>query len=228
MSGSILKLIACIAMLIDHLAAFMPGDFLDMQETLFMLGDREITLRFICKSIGRTAFPLFAFLITEGFIHTSNRKMYGINLFMFAMISEIPWNLIHCGEIFYYRQNVFFTLLSGYLGICSLEYFKEDRKKAGFSLLALFIASIILKADYGCFGYGFVIMLYALRNQRVLMSILGACVLPSRWIGGMAFIPIMLYNGKRGFAKNKWAKYAFYAFYPAHLMIIYLLKVFVV
>ena len=86
--------------------------------------------------------------------------------------------------------------------------------------------SIVLRADYGCFGFGFIMLIHLLKNRKVLMSIIGTCVLPSRWIGGTAFIPILLYNGKRGFAKGKFAKYAFYAFYPVHLLLLYLLRVF--
>ena len=226
MSGSILKLFACLAMLLDHIAAFLPGSFLDMNETLFMLGDKEITIRLMFHYIGRTAFPIFAFLITEGYVHTHDRKKYGISLLMFALISEIPWNLARSGEIFFGRQNVFFTLFLGYAGICILERYKEDIKKCSTYLAALFLISIALRADYGCFGFGFVMLLYLLKERKVLMSIIGACVLPSRWIGGTAFIPILLYNGKRGFAKGKFAKYAFYAFYPTHLLLLYMLRVF--
>ena len=98
MSGSILKLIACLAMLIDHMAAFLPGDFMNMKETLFVIGNKAVSLRMIMHYIGRMAFPLFAFLITEGFTHTHDRKKYGINLLIFALISEIPWNLVHTVE----------------------------------------------------------------------------------------------------------------------------------
>ena len=226
MSGSILKLIACLAMLLDHIAAFLPGDYLYMNETLFMAGDKTITLRMLFHYIGRTAFPLFAFLITEGFIHTGNRKRYAINLLLFALISEIPWNLVRCGELIYHRQNVFFTLFLVYAGLCAIDCFRESISKTGLSLLGLLVASILLKADYGCFGYGFIILLYMLREKKVIMGIVGACVLPSRWIGGMAFIPILMYNGKRGFAKSNWVKYAFYAFYPVHLIIIYIIRTF--
>ena len=85
MSGSILKLIACIVMLIDHIAAFLPGDFMGMRETLFMIGDKAVTLRMLMHYIGRSAFPIFAFLITEGFIHTRDRKKYAINLLLFGL-----------------------------------------------------------------------------------------------------------------------------------------------
>ena len=182
MSGSILKLIACIVMLIDHIAAFLPGDFMGMRETLFMIGDKAVTLRMLMHYIGRSAFPIFAFLITEGFIHTRDRKKYAINLLLFALISEIPWNLVHTGELFYARQNVFFTLLLGYLGLCSIEYFKENRKYQTYSLFILLLTSIFLRSDYGAFGFGFILLIYLLKERKVLMAIIGSCVLPSRWI----------------------------------------------
>lgn len=226
MSGSILKLIACLAMLIDHMAAFLPGDFMDMKETLFTIGDKTITLRLIMHYIGRMAFPLFAFLITEGFTHTHDRKKYGINLFLFALISEIPWNLAHTGELFYGRQNVFFTLLLGYIGLCALDHYKNDYKKITIALASLLGVSLLLRADYTCFGFGFIILLHLLKDRR-MMAIIGCCMLPSRWIGGLAFIPILMYNGERGFAKAKWTKYAFYIFYPLHLLILYLVRTYI-
>ena len=168
MSGSILKLLACLAMLIDHMAAFLPGNFMDMKETLFMIGDKAISLRMIMHYIGRTAFPLFAFLITEGFIHTHDRKKYAINLLIFAIISEIPWNLVHTGQLFYGRQNVFFTLLLGYLGLCAIEYYKEDCTKKILALACLLGISLVLRADYTCFGFGFIILPHLLQDRRLM------------------------------------------------------------
>lgn len=224
MTGSILKLIACLAMLVDHMAAYLPGSFMGMTDILFTIGTKEVTLRMIMHAIGRCAFPIFAFLITEGYTHTRDRKKYGISLLLFALISEIPWNLAHCGELFYHRQNVFFTLLLGYIGICMLEKYRSEMKSLAISLAGLFVISILLRADYGAFGFGFILLLYILKDNRILMAVIGSCILPSRWIGGMGFIPILLYNGKRGFAKGKRTKYAFYIFYPLHLMILYLLR----
>ena len=199
---------------------------MDMKETLFTIGDKAITLRLIMHYIGRMAFPLFAFLITEGFTHTHDRKKYGINLFIFALISEIPWNLAHTGELFYGRQNVFFTLLLGYIGLCALDHYKNDYKKMTIALASLLGVSLLLRADYTCFGFGFIILLHLLKDRR-MMAIIGCCMLPSRWIGGLAFIPILMYNGERGFAKAKWTKYAFYIFYPLHLLILYLVRTYI-
>ena len=226
MSGSILKIIACFAMLLDHTAAFVPEEIPGINEVLFCVGSKEVTLRYIMRAVGRMAFPIFAFLITEGFEHTRDRQKYGLNLLLFALISEIPFNLARSGEFLFYRQNVFFTLMLGYLALCCIERYRGCRdKKELICLGALFLVSIFLRADYGCFGFGFIILLYLLKANKVLMSVVGACVLPSRWIGGLAFIPICMYNGKRGFATGRLAKYLFYIFYPAHLLILYLLKI---
>ncbi len=224
MSGSVLKILACVIMLLDHTAAYIPEEIPGINDILFCIGSKEITLRYLMRVIGRTGFPIFAFLITEGFVHTRNRRRYAVNLFIFALISEIPFNLVGGGEFFYRRQNVFFTLLLGYLGVWCSERFKESGERKNLLLIvALFLFSILLRADYGCFGYGFIILLYLLRSNRVLMCVVGTCVLPSRWIGGMGFIPIYMYNGTRGFAKGPVAKYAFYLFYPLHLLLLYLI-----
>lgn len=221
LSGSMLKLIACTAMLLDHCGAFIPWDAIGIGGTLFILKGKAISISVILRLIGRTAFPLFAFLITEGFTHTRDKRKYGMNMLVFAFISEIPWNLIHSGELTYPSQNVFFTLSLGVYGLYFLDRFKDERTKQCISLLALLVLSFLLHADYGAFGYGFIILLYLLRDRKLFMTIIGCCTLPSRWIGGLAFIPICMYNGKRGFIHSKVVKYAFYIFYPAHLLILY-------
>jgi len=126
MSGSVLKILACVIMLLDHTAAYIPEEIPGIYDILFCIGSKEITLRYLMRAIGRTGFPIFAFLITEGFVHTRNRRRYAVNLFIFALISEIPFNLVGGGEFFYRRQNVFFTLLLGYLGVWCSERFKES------------------------------------------------------------------------------------------------------
>ena len=226
LSGSWLKLIAVVCMLIDHLAAFYLFKLPVMHTELFMLGHHAVTPLLMMRFVGRLAFPIFAFLIVEGFLHTRSRVRYGRNLLIFALLSELPWNLIHSGTWHYPSQNVFFTLLLGYLGLCALEYFKDDSRRLLASLLGLLVASVLMRADYGCSGYGFILLLYVLRENRILQAIIGSCVLGSRWIAGLAFIPINMYNGERGFVKGPVAKYLFYLFYPLHLLVIYLLRVY--
>ena len=224
-SGSCLKLIAIITMLIDHIGhhilRFMP----EARHILYTLGHRTVSLYDLSRGVGRLAFPIFAFLIVEGYLHTSDKRKYGRNLLLFAIISEIPWNLVYSNSFFMpSRQNVFFTLFMGFLGICAIDNYRTDLKRQAFSLLILLAMSFAIRADYGCTGFGFILLLYVLREQKLFKAVIGTCFLSSTWRAGLAFIPISLYNGQRGFVKGRWLKYAFYIFYPAHLFILYLLK----
>lgn len=224
-SGSWLKLIACVSMLIDHTASHVFKGMDWAYYFFFQIGHREITPFFFMRSvIGRWAFPIFSFLIVEGFLRTHDRKKYGMNLLGFALISEIPFNLVNANNFFYYKQNVFFTLFLGYLGLCVIVRYKEDFKNLTKYLVPLFLISIVLRADYGCIGFGFILLIYLLRNNKLLMSIVGTGALPSTIFSGMAFIPIWFYNGERGFVRGSVLKYAFYAFYPIHLLVLYFIK----
>ena len=216
-SGSTLKLIAVITMLIDHTGSVLVR----------CLAERDakyIALYNLLRTIGRVAFPIYAFLLTEGFAHTHDRKKYGTNLLVFAVVSEIPWNFEHSGKIFYASQNVFFTLFLGFLGMYCYEKYKDNSKSLAVSLTVLFAVSVLLKCDYGCLGYTYILMLYVLRDKQILRNIIGAGTTGSMWKGAAAFVPIALYNGKRGFIKGKVMKYTFYLIYPVHMLILYFIK----
>lgn len=224
LSGSSLKVLAMVTMLIDHLAAFYFYDDPWFRHALFDVGHKHVSVYFLMRAVGRIAFPIFAFLLVEGFQHTSNRKRYGLSLLLFALLSEIPWNLVHCGSLLYRSQNVLFTLLLGFLGMWAIERYRDESHRMAAALIGLLVASVLLRADYGCSGFGFIIMLYALRQHRLWQAVVGSCMLGGRWLAGLAFIPINMYNGKRGFITGPLAKYLFYVFYPLHLLIIYLLR----
>ena len=124
--GSDLKIIAIVAMFIDHLAAaFLQNVYLHMLPSDIYASTEASTAWFaahpgvaafeililLLRGIGRFGFPIFAFLLVEGFIHTSNVKKYALRLGIFALISEIPFNLAFANVFFYEKyQNVFFTL----------------------------------------------------------------------------------------------------------------------
>ena len=152
---------------------------------------------------------------------------YGVSLAVLALISELPWNLVHTGTAFYSMQNVMFTLLIGYLAMCAMEYLKDNAFALVASIGALTAASFVLRFDYGSQGFCFIILMYLLRGLPVARAAAGICVLPSRWVGGFAFLPIAFYSGKRGFIKGRALKYAFYAFYPVHLLVLYFIKYFI-
>jgi len=219
LSGSHLKLLAVVTMLIDHVA----NTFLyDCDLLLFELAGRSLTLYAAMRYIGRLAFPIYAFLIVEGFRHTSSRRRYGRNLLVFALISEIPWNLIHSGELIHETQNVFFTLFFGFLGLCALEHRRGVEQTV--MLVGLLLLSLGFGADYGASGLAFILLMYLLRDRAAAQAVIGCSILSSRWIAGLAFIPINMYNGKRGFIRGRFFKYAFYAIYPIHLLVLYLIK----
>ena len=224
LSGSGLKILAVLTMLADHIGATFPRS---TAAIVLQLGKRRLMLYTVLRFIGRLSFPIFAFLLVEGFLHTHDRERYGIRLAIFALLSELPWNLLHAATWRYGTQNVFFTLLLGYCGLCLAEKIQKENGKNPrtiFLLITVFAVSSVLKADYGSSGFGFILMLYLLREQPLFQAIVGACFLTSRWQAGLAFIPIGLYNGKRGFIQGKVISVLFYAIYPVHMLILYWIK----
>lgn len=225
-NGSLLKIIAVVCMLIDHLAFLILPHLELFSEPIGLFG-KEFTIIKLGRLIGRVAFPIFAFLITEGFLHTKNHKKYGINLFAFALVSEIPYNLFLSGKIFNINsQNVYFTLFLGFLALYVLDNIKNDTEKAIY-IFGIVVLSLVLKGDYGVKGVILILVLYLLKNQLPLASVLSLGLLSGGVAAWCAFLPINMYNGKRGFIKGKATKYAFYAFYPVHLLILFAIKKFI-
>lgn len=225
LSGSVLKLIALITMIIDHTTAYLLSETAFGDAVFFSVGSHTLTWCEFLRMIGRTAFPIYCYLITEGFQYTHDRKKYGLNLLIFALISEIPWNLIHSGALLYKKQNVFFTLFLGYCVLCFYEKYRDERKKLLFGLTGIFLLSILLNADYGCKGVGVILVLYLFREQQILQAFFGCCFLKASWQAIPAFTLLGLYNGKRGFIKGKAFKYIFYAIYPVHMLILYVIRI---
>jgi hypothetical protein len=174
--------------------------------------------------VGRLAFPIFAFQIAEGFYQTSNRKNYIKRMLLFALISEIPWNFMGMDSWRYMKQNVYFTLFFGYLAICLIEYYRGNAWMQFVCVFALLWTAKEFNADYGWKGYIFILIMYMLRTSAALQAIIGSCWLHYEWKACFAFIPINMYNGKRGFIKGKFAKYFFYVFYPLHITILVILR----
>lgn len=142
-TGSTLKIIAIVAMFIDHFAAILVLGYLNANGPKYLTSYEEYSLWLkehqfyqlmartyeIMRGIGRFGFPIFCFLLVEGFIYTGNKMKYAINLLVFAFISEIPFDLGFEGHLFYPEyQNVFFTLFLGLLTIWAMEALKEKEK----------------------------------------------------------------------------------------------------
>lgn len=140
-SGSTLKLVAIITMLIDHTGAAIIELIIqnrvkniDLNNTQTMMNvykDNALlyNLDYLMRSIGRVAFPIFCFLLVEGMIHTHNKLKYAIRLALFALISEIPFDLAFDGKVLEFRhQNVFFTLMIGLLVMIGFEAIRDILK----------------------------------------------------------------------------------------------------
>jgi hypothetical protein len=224
-NGLHLKLIAIITMTIDHIGAVIVNELIGLYPDLY---HRYIIIYNICRDIGRLAFPIFCFLIVEGFFHTHNVKKYMARLLVFAMISEIPFDLAFYGQAIYPDyQNVFFTLFFGLLSIYFADLImKKDpgsMKMKLLSLLPIFACaglSFLLKTDYGAEGVLTVVLIYFFYGRSKSISIglsavfLGLCLDISEFFALVDMIPVYFYNGKRG----KQKKYFFYIYYPLHLL----------
>ncbi len=221
LSGSVLKVIAVTTMLIDHIGYMIGRDSI----ALFTLFGRQVTLYALLRLIGRIAFPIFSFLLVEGYLHTRSKVRYGAGLLFFAILSEVPYDLFLSGVWFSTdSQNVFFTLFLGCVGMYAYEKLKDRWFLRVGAILVLLAASILLRADYRMSGFCFIMLLYALRDRELLRDAAGTVMLSSGWKAALAFIPLAFYNGKRGFIKGP-VKYAFYLFYPLHQLILYFIKI---
>ena len=221
LSGSVLKTLAVVCMLIDHIGVLLHPDHI----LLFTVFGKQITLYWLMRLIGRLTFPIFAFLIAEGYTHTHSRVRYGASLLIFAILSEIPYDLFRFGSWFIIgKQNVFFTLFLGYLGICAYEKWRDRWFLRVGSVLVLLAAAYFLHSDYSVSGFCLIMLMYALRDRELLRDVGGLMILSTNWKSGLAFIPLAFYNEKRGFIKGPVLKYAFYLIYPLHLLALYFIK----
>ena len=211
-----LKIIAVITMCFDHVG--------------YILFNSQLSW---CNIIGRIAFPIFAFQISEGYIHTHNLKNYFWRLFLFALISQIPYNFYEYAIGFPYTLNIFFTL---FLGLCTIyAYDKIPSKFIGIIVVCGLVAlGELINVDYGYWGVLLVFSFFVFKKNKVLLTFgyLGIVALKyiplliqfnyhvfyvELFIGTfLAIVPILLYNGKLGRKTGK----LLYVFYPLHLFIL--------
>ena len=221
MNSFYLKIIAVISMLFDHVGYFLhSGNF-----SFF-------------NYLGRFAFPIFAFQISEGYLHTRNLKKYLFRLGIFALISQIPFMLFRSiiGKNEWKMLNIMFTLVFGFVGI--LAYDKIKNKWISIPvMLAIAILGKIVRVDYGWYGILFIYIFYIFKDKQaiILPASIALVVTYYASIYKMNFfhniiylqilfillslIPIYMYNGEKGRSMKKF----FYLFYPIHLLIVYLI-----
>ena len=227
LNGFHLKLIAACTMLIDHVGYVLFSDALWL------------------RCIGRIAFPLFCFLMAECCVYTRDRRKYALRLLVFALLSEIPFNLMNTGTPWdLSHQNVLWTLLAGALLCWLVDWALQKRTAPGLVLTGAVMAAAfclleLANTDYGGWGTLLVVMFYAVRRapsgtvSKMTAQTFGLAFFSIAIMGGVsvelwslaALIPIWLYNGQRGFSP-KAVQYGFYAFYPAHILVLSLIAMY--
>ena len=216
LDGTMLKIIAMVSMVSDHVGdLFFPG-------VMWL------------RMIGRLAMPIFSFCIAEGYAHTRDKNRYLLRMGIFALISEVPFDLAFEGKVGFGHQNIMLTF---FLSILALKIFDlirgEEPRNIGKTVLGTLAVlvmaglALLLRADYTIFAVFAVFLFYVLRNRHPLVrSGVGVAFLAlTRTMGyycttGFSLIPLLLYNGKRG----RGLKWLFYAFYPGHLLLLFVLK----
>ena len=223
LSGGVLKYIAIVSMLADHVnkAVILPR--LTFASSAWLTG-----LSSVFSAFGRFAFPVFFFMLVEGFYHTKNRRNYLRNLLIFAFVSELPFDLFLWGsgvQNYWRGQNIYFTLALALIVIWLVDWARE-RPKYGL-LLALLISCVgcgiawVGKVDYGANGVLIPLVFYLLRPQRLAATCLGYLAVYRSYWALPSFGLLNLYNGQRG---KQW-KWLNYWFYPAHLFLLGLIRI---
>lgn len=247
LSGSVLKVIACVSMVIDHFSAIVLWNYLQQSAAA---GNQNAWLEDIYhvgRAIGRIAFVLFTYLIVEGFLYTRSKGKFLLRLGAFALISEIPFDLAFSGQYFdWSSQNVFFTL---FLGVLALTAWEFAGRYAGtlcqYGVIALCgITAYWFRSDYCYTGVLLIFIFYLLHDICLVYKVVvaGVVLLLGIWsmnclrygesfslqylfwfsmreMYGMAgFVPIAFYDGSRG---RQLPKLFWYSFYPVHLLLLY-------
>lgn len=219
LSGNQLKMIALVAMTIDHIGSYLMRDLI------------------ILRIIGRIAFPIFAYMLAEGCKYTKNRVKYMLVLGGTALIMSVGFAIM--GN---WQQRVLTTLLMSSALCFSLDWLLKKRNLLSFlvfvlGVCAVYVITVVLppmiktrsfSIDYGFFGVLFPVAVFAVNSKRdKLIAATLMCIMLSnvyayvQWYSLLAIPLLALYNGKRG---NVRMKYFYYAYFPAHLFVIYCLK----
>lgn len=234
-----LKLIASLTMLIDHIGAVLVYAIYHSAWNAgnYTLSNAMAALYEPMRIIGRIAFPIYCFLLVEGFHHTRNVKKYITRLSVGMLLSEIPFDLAFSGRMDWESSSVMVTLLLGCLmmqciqrlgGIWKLavilpfvqiaEWLGTDYGGNGIALIAMLALTKGLPKEKLWRSAGFVILLWFGPDVQV-----GSLNIPMELFALIGLVPMFLYEGKK-LTQSKWVQWAFYLFYPVHLLILWILE----
>jgi hypothetical protein len=224
-----IKLIAITTMVIDHIGFFLLPQYL------------------ILRTFGRFSFPLFAWLIANGAIHTNNIKKYLLRLLIFAFISQIPFYYVNkTVDPQFNKLNIFFTLFLGLISIYLTNQTKNQYLKI-LIILAVSIMAEITKVDYGAAGVLLIVTFYHFFNNLKNTLIYSSLIVfifytlpllfmisyePNHTVPHFPFVralqPLSLFSlffiSKYNHKLGPNFRYLFYLFYPLHFIIIYIIK----
>ena len=216
-NGAVLKYIAFISMFIDHFNKAIITPKLNYQQPLVFISS-------LFDIIGRIAFPIFAFMIVEGFYKTNSRWKYLRNLLIFAVISEIPYDMFQSKVFVNNRsQNIMWALALGLFTLIIVDKLKEKIKnKYTWLILSILIVGVnaiiatLLSFDYDYYSIIIIFILYLFYDKRLVGSLISYLVIIKEVYAILGFAVINFYNGEKG-KQNKWFNYLFY---PVHLLIL--------
>lgn len=220
MSANILKLVALLSMTIDHVGCFLFPE----QEWM--------------RIVGRIAFPIFAYMISEGCRHTKNRRRYLLRIAGIGIVMQLV-SYVVSGSLY---QSVFITFTLS-IGMIYLFDMARTRRRVEDSIYVFIAVSVIgflciglpqllpntdYAIDYSIVGVALPVICYLIEDARVRLIAFGIGLLALagyyggvQWYGLLAILFIAVYNGKRGKLSFK---NLFYYYYPAHLCIIYAIQ----
>lgn len=233
-----LKAIACFSMLVEHAKFLFPQFSIATTHGQVMLP--------IYTIIGRIAYPIFAFLLVEGFHHTKDKKIYLFRLFVLAVVSELPFDLFSTFRWYWGSNNVVFTLILGLVALQIMCCQCQDKNVAKLIGLSLIVTTAeLVHSDYGAGGVLLIILFEATYNvpSKRLLQFLGMMLVFSimqspctvlvgkhligiQYFGVLSLIPISLYNGRK-YSSSKTVQRIFYVFYPVHLISLYIILLYV-
>lgn len=189
------------------------------------------------RCVGRLAFPIYCFLLTQGFLHTRDLRAYARRLTLFALLSEVPSDLLIFGSIASsMEQNVLFSLLLGLLTLYGARTLKKQPLLIAAYTLILCMIAMITRVSFGWLSIALCLCFYSFRASRMRMALCAGVILLtyslSLHLSGVALswvlvsfcsllsLPLLLlYNGKRG-ARAPLMTFLFYAAYPLHLLVL--------
>lgn len=223
MSSFTLRLIALLCMFLDHMGlALFPA-----------------VSAFRCA--GRLAFPLYCFLLTQGYLHTRSRSSYGRRLLLLALLSEVPADMLIFGRaVSFVEQNVLFSLLLSLLALYAVDRLKDRPLAAWAAVMSVCVCAMAANVSYGWLGPALCLCAHYGQESRLKLaaSMGGALLLYSAslalsgvaasWVlvslcALLALIPLLMYNGRPG-PRGPALSFLFYAAYPLHLIALIIVR----